>query len=108
MSINLRWTIRVIAGLNIVLFAFDLLLPRYSPLALFFINLWALLLSAIWAVLTSLLLPIFALVEAGRLNDANSAEQRGPVIVDVFLALGWCLFFLTTMLWEFTHKVLWI
>jgi hypothetical protein len=108
MSERLRWTLRVVAILNIVLFASDLYFPRSSPLALFAINLSALWSSMLWAVLTSLSLPIYALVEMGRLNDANRAQQRKPVLIDGLFAFGWCIFFWGTMLWKFTHTITWL
>lgn len=108
MSIHLRWALRAVAILNIMLLASDLLSPRHSPLALFLINLWALWFSILWAVLTSLLLPVWALVEMGRLDDANRSQQVRPVLIDSFLAFSWCLLFWGTMLWGFTHKLLWI
>jgi hypothetical protein len=105
-SIHLRWTIRVVAVLNITLSASDLLFPRYFPSALF--NIWALWFAILWAVLSSLLLPICAFIEMGGLNDANRAEQLRPVLVDSFLAFGWCLFFWVTALWKFKHSLPWI
>jgi hypothetical protein len=107
-SIHLRWTIRVVAILNITLSASDLLFPRHSPSALFLINIWTLWFAILWATLTSILLPIFALIEIGRLNDANRTEELRPVLIDTFLAFGRCLFLWGTMLWEFKNSLPWI
>jgi hypothetical protein len=107
-SVHLRWTIRVVAILNITLSASDLLIPRHSPTALFLINIWALWFAILWGVLTSLLLPICALIEMGRLDDANRAEQLRPVLIDSFLAFGWCLFFWVTAFGEFKNGLPWI
>src|SRR6059036_2670045 len=105
-SKRLRWALSIVAVLNIMQLATELLLLQYAPLnpllTIKFIPLW---IFAIWAFLTSLLLPIWSFLEIVKMNDANRAQERKPILIDAALAFGWSLFFWVTILWKFTHTV---
>jgi len=89
--------------------ATELLLFQYAPLSpLLTIKLIPPWFFATWAFLTSLLLPVWAFVEIGKMTDANRAQERKPILIDAALAFGWSLFFWVAILWKFTHTVSWI
>ncbi len=108
MSKHLRWTLRIIAVLNIVHLASDWLLPQYTPLArllpIMLIPLWFI---PLWWFLTSLLLPVWSFIEIGKMNDATRVQQRKPILIDAALAFGWSLFFWATILGNLRNMVIW-
>ena len=66
---RLRYVLRIIASLNIVQLASEIAFPQRSLLSFLPLSFIPLEVFAIWAFLTSLLLPIFVFLEIVKMND---------------------------------------